>query len=754
MTNMQGTDKKDDKWEFSPEEELTLHQLLAKKDWVDKQQRDTQSSMKAESKNEKQEIISTRWTLSKDIKLHSWQKTCIEKWFQNEGKGTVKVVTGAGKTIFALGLLSELQKQKEPDLHVAIVVPTIVLMEQWYEEIISKTNIVPTIIGKLGGRYNEGFGKNRRILICVINSAQKKLPDFVEKCGCNDRLLLIIDECHRAGASVMSHVFKTPRRYSLGLSATPERENDGESEADDSTNNEGGCEDAYCESLLGNELGKIIYEMNIEDAFSMGILPPYEIRHYGLPLDLDERHRYEMLRREIKEIRNTLWIRAQSQNVFSDRDFRSWCNQTSGNNEIAKAKRFYLSKIRERKILLYRATSRRDAVINLLKTELKENPSSKAILFHENINEAMWLWEELSKDGIHAVPENSTLSDSIRKKSIELFRQGIANVLVSVRSLIEGFNVPSADIGIVVASNNSVRQRIQTFGRLLRKHKTESGEEKHSVIHVLYIEESVDEIIYEKTDWDSVTGAECNIYFKWNPDPALKESPQRLEGPPRFPLPSDDKIDYSALVPGNKYPGKYDGTEYTTDSEGNIYVSGEKEKIIGNPQGIPELIFRFKNNYGRFRVSPKKNYVLIRVLRDAEWVTLFVTSLNESFQIYARMITENMELEISNLRPGDEMTGLSLDSATEYGYKKKNNGEFIVKKIRRGEIYAHTQKNANDINSGKQAESLISSLSETEKIIGERISKFKVTENKIAITLKNGMIFFIAKLHYPLEFND
>ena len=39
-----------------------------------------------------------------------------------------------------------------------------------------------------------------------------------------EHLFLIADECHHAGASEMSKALKTKSRWSLGLSATPERE--------------------------------------------------------------------------------------------------------------------------------------------------------------------------------------------------------------------------------------------------------------------------------------------------------------------------------------------------------------------------------------------------------------------------------------------------------------------------------------------------------------------------------------------------
>ena len=467
-------------WAFTSKDEIILHQLSARKEWVEKLERKTVSSNSKDSSIQKSAHIPGLWHLSENIELYDWQKECISLWVENNYSGTVKVVTGAGKTFLALGILQKLQNDIENDLYVAVVVPTIVLMNQWFDEITSNTNITDKMIGFLGGGYDDRFTNNKRILLCVLNSAQKKLPSIVKKGNCGNKMLLVVDECHRAGASVMKNIFDTERRYSLGLSATPERNDDNEeSEALNLIDNpDSSTDEVYDDSLLGKELGNIIYEMNLEDAFRMGIIPPYEISHYGLPLSSNERHRYELLKKEIKDLKDKLWKIALSRNIYSNGDFIRWCNKYKGSDNESMQKRMYLSRIRERKSLLYKAESRQQAVISLLKQELNKNPDSKAILFHEDINEAMDLWGKLVQYGISAVPENSRLSDSVRKKSIELFREGTANVLVSVKSLVEGFNVPSADLGIVVASSTSTRQRIQTLGRMLRKHRTVTGEIK------------------------------------------------------------------------------------------------------------------------------------------------------------------------------------------------------------------------------------------------------------------------------------
>jgi len=246
----------------------------------------------------------------------------------------------------------------------------------------------------------------------------------------------------------------------------------------------------------------------------------------------------------------------------------------------------------------------REKVVDILKAELKNNPNARAILFHESIEEVMNLYNRLLKKGISVVVENSQLSEIIRETSIDLFRRGIAKVIVSARSLIEGFNVPSADIGIIVASGTSVRQRIQTLGRVLRKTQI-GGKEKKAVVYVLYMDKTTDEYIYEKIDWNKIIGAERNRYFFWD----LQSEPKELKGPPRNPPILEGVIEEDRLEEGEIYPGEYEGIEYSCDSRGNVSDAINRPAI--NPQGIPEKIFKIRKEYGRFKVTSQKKYVLL-----------------------------------------------------------------------------------------------------------------------------------------------
>ena len=99
-------------------------------------------------------------------------------------------------------------------------------MDQWADEFRQHSNLPAACIGFLGAGQSDHFNDTRRVLICVLNSAAKKLASEVENAGVEKDLLLIVDECHRAGAPEMERVFRTKRSYNLGLSATPERDDE------------------------------------------------------------------------------------------------------------------------------------------------------------------------------------------------------------------------------------------------------------------------------------------------------------------------------------------------------------------------------------------------------------------------------------------------------------------------------------------------------------------------------------------------
>ena len=97
--------------------------------------------------------------------LRGYQTEALEKWNEHNKKGCIVLPTGAGKTTIALKAIIEVNSST------LIVVPTINLMEQWFESI-KKIIIDKNQVGMFGG----GYKNIQKITITTYDSAYLKSP--------------------------------------------------------------------------------------------------------------------------------------------------------------------------------------------------------------------------------------------------------------------------------------------------------------------------------------------------------------------------------------------------------------------------------------------------------------------------------------------------------------------------------------------------------------------------------------------------
>ena len=537
---------------------------------------------------------------------HAWQAECLPLWLAQK-RGTVKVATGGGKTKFALLAMQELQRAHDPELRVVIVVPTVPLMFQWRDEILEGI-VHPDDIALLGGGAAAPDLGRARIVIAVINSARDRLPKLVAEHGWSSKLLLVVDECHRANAAQAQRIFDTAPAYTLGLSATPEQELEDESVPAD---------EAYAQSAVGKALGPIIFEFSLRESVESGLVTPFEIWHVGLPLDGEESAEHRRLSDEISELRQSL--QAVHRRSRSSQNFIAWCQTQAGKGgPSALDAQQFVGLANARKRLLFRAKSRLSATAAFLARGMAD-PEGRAIVFHEAIEETETLWAQALAAGLPALLEHSRLPSSVRDENINAFRQGIARVIVSAKSLIEGFNVPSADLGIIAASTSSSRQRIQSLGRLLRR---KSGGRAARIV-VLYVRDTEDESIYEKADWAGVVGAERNRYFHWTLEAVQggdwHSGLVEVADAPRAYRPPSHAVDVAMLALDDPYPGQPHGVELRVDQQLN--ARDESGAVVAIAPRMVEAILA-RNELRRARITPA-GHLIVRVDRggaeDPDW---------------------------------------------------------------------------------------------------------------------------------------
>jgi hypothetical protein len=283
----------------------------------------------------------------------------------------------------------------------------------------------------------------------------------------------------------------------------------------------------------------------------------------------------------------------------------------------------------------------------------------------------------------------------------------------------------------------------------LRRHRGANGEEKTSCIHVLYAANSTEENIYGKVHWDQTTGADSNQFYRWD----LTAEPELVDGPPQRPLPTEEQVDIASLQEGSAYAGAYEGVELTCDSQRNI--SNDEGKYAADTAELAETIIRVKGSGGKFRVTPKRRLVLVRVPRGEDWETLFVTRLARPLSFSAPAADpgrlEDARTWGRTAEPGAiyPFPGIPVVDRT-LRFKRKAGG-VVSRKVRGGEVFVRCGESAQVPGKGADATRLINALKHLHKT-GNLVTRLEINEAGHILYRQAGQLLFISALGEGLEF--
>lgn len=392
-------------------------------------------------------------------------------------------MTGAGKTILALGAISRLEyillADQGPALKVKIVVPKVFLANQWVKCLQDDLAVSKADIGVYSGLHKDS--PSRKYMIYVVNSARATLAQHIlDDYQQGNSILLIADECHRYSSPENSRIFKFISQissqdqaihyYALGLSATPETA-------------------TFKETLLP-ALGPEIYKYGFVEALNAQIISSFAIFNIKLYFSPEEESQYLDLSEQLTHALENLMYRCPFLKGLTKQRFFANLEQLAQSSEdetIGALARAVLILANRRKDVVYKAEARISCVNNLV-TQLPR--SAKIMVFCERIVIANTIYEQLH----HLFPGqvgryHSEMDEWNRKEILRKYHDGQIRILVSCRALDEGLNVPATDIGIIASSTSSTRQRIQRLGRILRR----SGMSHTAKLYYLYIGSSNEE---------------------------------------------------------------------------------------------------------------------------------------------------------------------------------------------------------------------------------------------------------------------
>jgi len=317
-------------------------------------------------------------------------------------------------------------------------VPTTALQDQWAVTV-SETFHIPLEEISI---WSDAIRLESTFQIIVINTAREKVEALNSQ---NWDLILIADECHRYASEENAKALKLRSNASIGISATAEREYD----------------DGLQETLIPS-LGPIIFEYSLLQASTDEVISRFEIYNVEIEMTEEEQDHYNTLSRRIG-----IALRQ---------------------NDAEKAQQLSIVRSRVSKKAIVR--------ISVACAIAEREYPRQTIIFHEDIESAEEITRILSLKKFKALLYHSKLSPQMRRYNLKMFRSGKIDILVCIRALDEGVDIPEAEVAIIASSTTSKRQRVQRIGRVVRKHEGK----KLARIYSVYATDSERDLLLQESN--------------------------------------------------------------------------------------------------------------------------------------------------------------------------------------------------------------------------------------------------------------
>ncbi|MEG4303664.1 DNA phosphorothioation system restriction enzyme [Microcoleus sp. D3_18a_C4] len=392
------------------------------------------------------------------LQLREYQRVAVANWFANQGRGTLKMATGSGKTITALAIATELYNKI--NLQVLLVIcPYCHLVNQWARES-EKFGLKPILAfdsarswqNKLAvGLYEVRSGDRAFLTIITTNatlmgdSLRSQLRYFPEK------TLIIGDEVHNLGAPRLGESLPRNIGLRLALSATPERHFD----------------EQGTEAIL-DYFGPVLQpELTLADAIRQKALVHYLYYPILVELTAAETRKYSRLTQKIG------WALWGDEKVEENDALTTLLMQRArligaAANKLVALRELMIHRLDTAHTLFYcgdgaiEGGARRNNNRQLTET-------------------AKLLGSEL---GYRVNTYTAATPLAERERLRQQFESGELQGLVAIRCLDEGVDIPAIRNAVILASSSNPRQFIQRRGRILRPHP---GKERATLFDMIVL---------------------------------------------------------------------------------------------------------------------------------------------------------------------------------------------------------------------------------------------------------------------------
>jgi superfamily II DNA or RNA helicase len=364
-----------------------------------------------------------------------YQVRALTDWNSAGRRGIFEHATGSGKTFTAICAMRESFSLGETCV---VVVPSELLLTQWHKEIRDTlADLKPEMLVCGGGhtqwrddRLLGPWTRPRteiapRIVLSTMTTAA--MPEFRAAIRQGPHLFLVADEVHRLGGPENRKIMTLDTGPRLGLSATPTRAGDPD-----------GTEAIF--SYFG---GVVPPPFTLKDAIP-GTLTPYF--YYVHPVTLTDAEQAE-------------WVRiTKKARILSARAGNAKSQNPSASDWL---KQLFI----ERGRILKGAVGKVQTAVEVIQQYY--TPGQKWIVYCDTILQLQTVIGSLRTLGIQTGEYHSSMQGD-REQTLRLFEVN-GGILVSVRCLDEGVDIPSVSHALILASSKNPREFIQRRGRVLRK---------------------------------------------------------------------------------------------------------------------------------------------------------------------------------------------------------------------------------------------------------------------------------------------
>ena len=364
------------------------------------------------------------------------QVNALETWVKYNRRGIFEHATGSGKTFTAMCAIHDAFKRNEV---VLVLVPSKDLLKQWDREL-RETLLEDKIYYLLCGDNNNEWkkpgtlsswtsdgGSTHRIILATMDTACS--DDFVKNVSQGKHLFIVADEVHRLGSPRRRNALNIDAGARLGLSATPRRYGDPEGTA----------------ALFDYFGGLIPPPYTLDDAIKSGVLTKYFYNPLTITLTQKEQEEWNDVTKQISQ----LMARMKSNGSAET-------NITSN----TRLKQLLINRAR----IVKNASGKVPLAINLLLREYVGGQSW--IIYCDNITQLKKVLNGAINAGFDAFEYYADMEGD-RDETLHYFSKN-GGVLVSIKCLDEGVDIPSTTHALILASSQNPREFIQRRGRILR----------------------------------------------------------------------------------------------------------------------------------------------------------------------------------------------------------------------------------------------------------------------------------------------